>query len=1203
MSLWSITLNKGERILAMALSAVFLLSILSCFSLSVEVQQNNTTSEQDICGKLTEDKHQRPVDGDSFSRATRSNEEDYIRLISEIGHGSNVGYENSITSGDVDNDGVVEILFTNEDGYVHVVQYQDGDYVDEWRSPHLDWEPYGLAVGDTDSDGTPEIVVGNHYGEIYIFGYQGPGVGYVMEWEHQLNKEEAFGIAIGNLDGDEYQEIVVGALQLVSTEENVFVFGYDGSTYVEEYRYLMTDFLNYAHAVVIYDVDSDGTKEFVVGTQEFKMSTQTPRGTFYVFGHNGNDYTVEWKRPDISDWVGDLDCGDVDDDDTPEIVVSGATVSIYQYESGVYLIENNIAEEHPKLQVGDVNHDGQIEIVTGYWELKVWQENTLLWESETFEQEIYSVAIVDSDSDQENEILFTKGVIDWYSDIYVLGYDGSSFIEEWVSEYLPSISSISIEDVNSDGINDLVLGTRPGELIIFEDPKNQLKVRDAKRIEVGFEIIHVFCGNFDGDSSIDIVATDAHDMIYFLEYDGADYVKVDEIQIVDDSFTAAEVDDVDSDGKIELVMATLNGYVYIIGYEGSYEIEWSNLICENGITAITTGNSDNDGVLEILVGGFDYYLYVLVYDGSEYVEIRTQHMSSMIFTLGVGDIDYDGENELVSEVGYFELKVFQWNGTYYVLEWSTTFYEDAHNEAMDINHIESNNKEIIAFGTFELYVIGHGTDYEIFFESETYTVTVQCLFMGDVDESGTNEIFVSIGSYVFIYGKEQWLFASLKPSKTSADVDEEIVFDGSFSKGPGTLEYFFDYGDGTDSGWTTESVTTHRYSNTGTYTASLKIRDQFGNESTNIAEVSITILEPNIAPTAFIDGISPNPAYEGDSVSFSGHGQDEDGFITDYIWISDINGELNSLDSFSLSSLSVGTHTISFRVMDDRETWSDYVNKTLVIDPMVPDDNQIPRAYISSVSPKRGFEGEEITFTGYGIDDDGNITSYSWESDIDGILSNKDTFGTSFLSVGTHMISFKVKDDNDAWSEPDTATLIIDPEIQNRVPEAFIDFVAPNPATAGEIVTFQGHGVDEDGIITSYSWESDIDGDLGSKRSFSTSTLSVGEHIITLKVQDDKEAWSESESITLEVKDKDDKGTSDTGDSNGLLQTLVFLGILTFAIIFTIILVFTLSKKKSGTGSETMSCPNCASFFRVPSSSRPIAVLCPICDENIVLYD
>jgi PKD repeat protein len=1177
---------KYVRVFSIVISLLF---ILSCFSTTLYNEEPPYDSDDLQIQSL--ESETKPQYSPTFPSNSRGASGNYLNLISEIGHGLNIGYENSLATGDVDNDGKDEVIFGNEDGYVHIVQYQDGDYVDEWRSPNLDWECYGLAVGDTDDDGTPEIVVGNQYGMLYIFGFQGPDLGYVKEWEYQLNKEEPFGLAVGDLDDDGYGEIVVGALQLVSTEENVFVFGFDGSTYVEEYRYLMTDFANYAHSVVIYDVDSDGTDEFIVGTREFSATTSA-RGTFYVFGYNGNDYTLEYKRPDVSDYVMDLDVGDVDDDGNPEIVVSGASVNIYQYEFGVYLIENSISEDHPKVQVGDVNNDDIPEIVTGSWELKIWQETTLLWESGPFEQEVYSILITDSDSDSKNEILFTKGVMDWYADLFILGYSGSSFVYEWISEYLPSISAISISDVNADSENDLVLATRPGELIIFENPKYQLAVKDAIRIDVGFEIIHVFCGNFDGDTTNDIVATDANRLVYFLEFDGANYQVVAQIEIQNGGFTAATSEDVDNDGKNELIIANFNGMVDVIGFEGSYSIEWEGLITDNGITAITTGDSDNDGDVEIIIGGFDYILYIFVYNGSEYVEIRSQLMAGMIFTLGVGDTNYDGNNELVVEVGYFELLVFHWNGTYYVVDWNMPFSEDAHNEAMDIGYIDSIDKDLIAIGTFELYVIGYNTDYETLFLSETFTFLIQCLIMGDLDESGTNEILISTGSYVFIYGKDYWAFASIFASKTEVLTGEEISFDGSQSKGVGTLMYYFDFGDGQNSGWTTESTSSHSYLTAGTYTVSLKIRDTNGNESVNSAKVTITVMEPNIIPVAYIDGIAPNPATKGESVSFSGHGTDEDGLIISYQWESTIDGFLGDENSFSSTLLSEGNHIISFKVLDDRDSWSVIVEESIEILPEI--QNQIPSAFIDSISPNPGFEGDIITFSGSGVDEDGTIISYSWESQIHGELSTLSSFSVSSLAQGSHEISFKVQDDNEIWSEAAIETLLIEAVIPNRAPTGTIDSISPSSAQEGETVYFEGTGEDADGEIVSYSWESSIDGELSTQRSFSTSSLSLGEHVITFTVIDDKDTESDPVTMTIIIREKE---SEEKEMFNPVIAGIfVLIGILILATFLVIS-----AKKKSGNNNQLVGCPFCGSPFRIATLERPVAVQCPTCGQTALV--
>jgi hypothetical protein len=89
----------------------------------------------------------------------------------------------------------------------------------------------------------------------------------------------------------------------------------------------------------------------------------------------------------------------------------------------------------------------------------------------------------------------------------------------------------------------------------------------------------------------------------------------------------------------------------------------------------------------------------------------------------------------------------------------------------------------------------------------------------------------------------------------------------------------------------------------------------------------------NQRPTAIIDSISPSPAVQGETVTFSGHGTDSDGSIIAYEWRSSIDSVLSSSSSFSTSSLSVGTHTIYFRVQDNNNEWSIDDARTLTISP------------------------------------------------------------------------------------------------------------------------------------------------------------------------------------------------------------------------------------------------------------------------------
>ncbi|MEE9152009.1 MAG: S8 family serine peptidase [Thermoplasmata archaeon] len=280
--------------------------------------------------------------------------------------------------------------------------------------------------------------------------------------------------------------------------------------------------------------------------------------------------------------------------------------------------------------------------------------------------------------------------------------------------------------------------------------------------------------------------------------------------------------------------------------------------------------------------------------------------------------------------------------------------------------------------------------------------------------------------------------------------------------------------------------------NNGWYTIGARAFD--GENWSSIHNISVNVDNLNLQPRATIDSISPNPANEGEEVSFSGHGDDDDGYLAEFEWKSNIDGILNDNHTFSTSTLSVGIHDISFRVKDNDGVWSQKAKMSLRI-------NQIPIAYIDSIAPNPGNEGENISFIGHGSDD-GAILDYNWRSNIDGFLSNLASF-TMVLSWGLHEIHLRTQDDDGVWSVEIMQSLRI-----NQIPRAFIDGISPDPAKENEDVNFVGHGND-DGTITAYEWNSSIDGFLSGSGTFISSTLSVGDHIISFRVEDDDLVWSD----------------------------------------------------------------------------------------------
>jgi C1A family cysteine protease len=91
---------------------------------------------------------------------------------------------------------------------------------------------------------------------------------------------------------------------------------------------------------------------------------------------------------------------------------------------------------------------------------------------------------------------------------------------------------------------------------------------------------------------------------------------------------------------------------------------------------------------------------------------------------------------------------------------------------------------------------------------------------------------------------------------------------------------------------------------------------------------------------------------------------------------------------------------------------------------------QPPTACIDSITPNPAVQILDlITFSGNGTDADGTVVAYNWNSSRDGFLSTAESFAipASNLSVGTHVISFQVQDDDGAWSSEALVNLTILP--------------------------------------------------------------------------------------------------------------------------------------------------------------------------------
>jgi extracellular elastinolytic metalloproteinase len=261
---------------------------------------------------------------------------------------------------------------------------------------------------------------------------------------------------------------------------------------------------------------------------------------------------------------------------------------------------------------------------------------------------------------------------------------------------------------------------------------------------------------------------------------------------------------------------------------------------------------------------------------------------------------------------------------------------------------------------------------------------------------------------------------------------------------------------------------------------------------TNMAPVP-TILLPTPGTTVLV----------GTSVNFSGSATDDlDGDLTaSMTWTSDLQGAIGAGGAFARADLVVGTHIVTASVTDSGAL----VGSTTVSITIEPPANTAPT--VSITSPPTGTTvnlNQSVMFTGSAIDaSDGDISAnLVWTSSLQGAIGTGGAFARADLVVGTHVITASVTDSG-ALTGSATITLVV--QIPNTPPAVTISS-PPNGTTVlvGSSVTFTGSAIDSpDGNISAnLVWTSNIQGQVGTGASFSTTALGVGAHAITAAVTD-----------------------------------------------------------------------------------------------------
>jgi subtilase family serine protease len=411
----------------------------------------------------------------------------------------------AVSLGDLNGDGLVEMFLIEEDpdGKIHFTLFnvtaQSGIF-----SARLDWKEYpvGIAIGDLDGDnGLPEVAVTLMANMTIMSMEPSGGRNYTVEKVVQNIGYEAYGLDGLDWDGDGITELVSGSNEGLLSVIDPLTGAIEGQR---------SAIPNSQASVTVADLDKDGQQEILTGNlKNITMLAQNLTVKAYndLMYYSGSNWNSHMRAP--------MTVGDIDHDGSLEVIVGTESGTLHSFNGANMSAEDGYYGGQGKdraILATDIDMDGYPEIVTG-------DTNGHL-------------AIIAGPK--------MHGVTDQFYDYGPYG--------------------LAAGDVEGDGWPELLVGSYNGYVRAL---KGFLLIQNLSSEDLGYQTWGLTCADVDGDGTQEVMVGTGDGYLMALNITDLSIkwsVHLGEWIGLYDSII---VRDLDKDGKLEVAVGS-DGYVYIL---------------------------------------------------------------------------------------------------------------------------------------------------------------------------------------------------------------------------------------------------------------------------------------------------------------------------------------------------------------------------------------------------------------------------------------------------------------------------------------------------------------------------------------------------------------------------------------------------------------------------------------------------------------
>lgn len=386
---------------------------------------------------------------------------------------ANSGLLSSAALGDLDGDGLTEIVIPASNGQLYVYR---GDGQDSGDGDPILWQSdlVGVAaepsLADLDGDGKAEIVVMGSAGTA-AFHADGSVYWFTDTIKSTIESAGWGGSSIGNLDLEPGPEIVLAA-----RNDAMYVLDHDGSL-------LFSVPTGDLPAVpILADLTGDGILD-IIFAQNKTITVYDAFNNFNVVWSYTHSYPGFYGQAFGSPAVVDVDGKQPGGDDGPEVVINwGAYVDVLDADGSFlwnYYLGSDFYRRPSPITVADVDGDNEIELLTA--------------------SALQSGFLVD------------------HHKLVVINADGTLLWEQFMGDTSASASGVATQDLDGDGVWEVIWNGLNEGFTILDGPSGE-KTFNETFTESGTFVDYPVLGDVDGDGYAEVV-TGGYNGLYVIGHD------------------------------------------------------------------------------------------------------------------------------------------------------------------------------------------------------------------------------------------------------------------------------------------------------------------------------------------------------------------------------------------------------------------------------------------------------------------------------------------------------------------------------------------------------------------------------------------------------------------------------------------------------------------------------------------------------------